>query len=149
MITRLLAGGAALVMSAGIASADYSLTILHTNDFHDRFEPISRFNNNCRAGDNEEGKCFGGMARMVTAIEARKARHDNVLIVDAGDQFQGTLFFQYYAGDVQAEMMNMVGYDAMAVGNHEFNNGPAGPRAVRRTGEFPGSHVECRSVRRA
>lgn len=66
------------------------------------------------------------MARVVTAINEARARHDNTLVVDAGDQFQGTLFFQVYAGDVQAEMMNIVGYDAMAVGNHEFNNGPEG-----------------------
>lgn len=126
MLTRLMMGTAAFALSATAALADYSITILHTNDFHDRFEPISRFDNTCRPGDNEEGKCFGGAARMVTAIADAKARSDNWLLLDAGDQFQGTLFFQYYAGDAQAEIMNSIGYDAMAVGNHEFNNGPAG-----------------------
>ena len=126
MFTRFFASAAALAFSAGMASADYSITILHTNDFHDRFEPISRFNSGCKEEDNLEGKCFGGAARMVTAISDAKARHDNWLLLDAGDQFQGTLFFQYYKGDVQAEMMNKLGFDAMAVGNHEFNNGPEG-----------------------
>lgn len=126
MMTRILASCAALALSTGAAIADYSITILHTNDFHDRFEPISRFNSGCKEEDNLEGKCFGGAARMVTAIADAKARHDNWLLLDAGDQFQGTLFFQYYKGDVQAEMMNKLGFDAMAVGNHEFNNGPDG-----------------------
>ncbi|MEL7460749.1 MAG: bifunctional metallophosphatase/5'-nucleotidase [Pseudomonadota bacterium] len=126
MLTRLMMGTAALALSATAAAADYQLTILHTNDFHDRFEPISRFNSTCRPDDNTEGKCFGGAARLVTAITEAKGRHDNVLLLDAGDQFQGTLFFQFYAGSVQAEVMNQLGYDAMAVGNHEFNNGPEG-----------------------
>ena len=55
----------------------------------------------------------------------------------AGDQFQGTLFFQYYKGDVQAEVMNTIGYDAMAVGNHEFNNGPEGLAAFVKKVNFP------------
>ncbi|MEO1239481.1 MAG: bifunctional metallophosphatase/5'-nucleotidase [Pseudomonadota bacterium] len=126
MLTRLMTGAAAFALCATAAAADYKLTILHTNDFHDRFEPISRFNSTCRPDDNTEGKCFGGAARLVTAINDAKARHDNVLLVDAGDQFQGTLFFQFYEGSVQAEVMNKLGYDAMAVGNHEFNNGPEG-----------------------
>ncbi len=137
MLNRLMMGAAALALSAGAAAAEYSITVLHTNDFHDRFEPISRFNSGCGEEDNAEGKCFGGAARMVTAIEAAKARHDNWILLDAGDQFQGTLFFQYYAGDVQAEMMNKLGYDAMAVGNHEFNNGPEGLASFVQKVEFP------------
>ncbi|MEM9972206.1 MAG: metallophosphoesterase, partial [Pseudomonadota bacterium] len=137
MLTRFLTGAAALALSAGAASAEYSITILHTNDFHDRFEPISRFNSGCDEEDNLAGECFGGAARMVTAIEAAKARNDNWLLLDAGDQFQGTLFFQFYAGDVQAEMMTKLGYDAMAVGNHEFNNGPEGLAAFVEKVDFP------------
>ncbi|MEM9344444.1 MAG: 5'-nucleotidase C-terminal domain-containing protein [Pseudomonadota bacterium] len=137
MLARLLTGAAALALSAGAASAEYTITILHTNDFHDRFEPISRFDSTCSPEDNEAGECFGGAARMVTAIEAAKGRHDNWLLLDAGDQFQGTLFFQYYNGDVQAELMNQIGYDAMAVGNHEFNNGPEGLAAFVEKVEFP------------
>ncbi len=137
MLTRLMLGAAALALSATAAAADYKITVLHTNDFHDRFEPISRFNSTCRPDDNTEGKCFGGAARLVTAITEAKARHDNVLLVDAGDQFQGTLFFQFYGGDVQAEIMNKIGYDAMAVGNHEFNNGPEGLLNFVSKAEFP------------
>ncbi|MXQ09605.1 multifunctional 2',3'-cyclic-nucleotide 2'-phosphodiesterase/5'-nucleotidase/3'-nucleotidase [Alphaproteobacteria bacterium GH1-50] len=133
----LLAGAAALALSTGVAAADYSITILHTNDFHDRFEPISRFNSGCSEEDNAAGECFGGAARMVTAIADAKARNENWLLLDAGDQFQGTLFFQYYKGDVQAEIMNKLGFDAMAVGNHEFNNGPEGLASFVEKVEFP------------
>lgn len=137
MLARLLTSAAALTVMTGMAMADYTITILHTNDFHDRFEPISKYDSGCSAEDNDAGECFGGMARMVTAIEAAKARHENYLLVDAGDQFQGTLFFQYYVGDISAEMMNGLGYDAMAVGNHEFNKGPEGLAAFVQAANFP------------
>ncbi|MEM9425896.1 MAG: bifunctional metallophosphatase/5'-nucleotidase [Pseudomonadota bacterium] len=137
MIKKLLMGGAVLAVSAPMALAEYSITILHTNDFHDRFEPINRFDSSCSEEDNAEGKCFGGMARIVTAVEAAKARHDNFLLVDAGDMFQGTLFYQFYRGDVAAEMMNKMGYDAMAVGNHEFNHGPESLASFVEKAEFP------------
>jgi len=137
MLARILASSAALALTAGIAQADYTLTILHTNDFHDRFEPISRFDSGCSAEDNDEGKCFGGSARLITAIEAAKARAENHLLVDGGDQFQGTLFYTFYKGDVAAEMMNKMGYHAMAVGNHEFNHGPETLRAFIDAVDFP------------
>ncbi|MEM9967343.1 MAG: bifunctional metallophosphatase/5'-nucleotidase [Pseudomonadota bacterium] len=124
---RVLTGAAALAIMAGAASADTSLTILHTNDFHDRFEPISRFDSTCGAEDNAEGKCFGGIARMITAIgDARERVGDNVLLLDAGDQFQGSLFYTQYGGALAAEFMTLLDYDAMAVGNHEFDDGPEG-----------------------
>ena len=106
MSFRLLTSVAALALSAGAASADYSLTILHTNDFHDRFEPISKYDSTCSSEDNTEGKCFGGIARLVTAIEAARAGAEgDVLLLDAGDQFQGSLFFTQYGGDLAAEFM--------------------------------------------
>ncbi|MEO0390048.1 MAG: 5'-nucleotidase C-terminal domain-containing protein [Pseudomonadota bacterium] len=128
---------AALTLSAGVASADYTLTILHTNDFHARFEPISRFDSGCSEEDNTEGKCFGGSARVMTAISEAKARSNNWMLLDGGDQFQGTLFFTYYKGMLAAEMMNQMGYTAMTVGNHEFNHGPDVLRGFAETVEFP------------
>ena len=124
MNTRLMTTAAAVALSATAAQADYSLTILHTNDFHARFEPISRFDSSCGAEDNAEGKCFGGSARLVTAIADARARSNNSILVDGGDQFQGTLFYTYYKGALAAEMMNKLGYDGMTVGNHEFDDGP-------------------------
>ena len=105
---RLTQTVAALALTAGAASADYSLTILHTNDFHARFEPISKYDSGCGSEDNAEGKCFGGSARLVTAIADAKARSNNSILVDGGDQFQGTLFYTYYKGALAAEMMNKV-----------------------------------------
>jgi 5'-nucleotidase len=116
----------AAALSAGAAQADFSLTILHINDFHSRIEPISRFDNTCAAADDAEGKCFGGVARLKTALEARRAALGNtpVLTLDAGDQFQGSLFYSTYKGAAEAEFMAQMGFDAMAVGNHEFDDGP-------------------------
>jgi len=126
MIKNLLLSGAALAVSAPMAMADFSVVILHTNDFHARFEPISKFDSGCSAEDNAAGECFGGSARLVTGVEAARQRAGNtpVLLVDGGDQFQGTLFYTYYKGALAAEMMNKLGYDAMTVGNHEFDDGP-------------------------
>ncbi|SPF77916.1 bifunctional metallophosphatase/5'-nucleotidase [Pseudoprimorskyibacter insulae] len=137
MSVRLLASAAALALSAGVASADYSLTILHTNDFHARFEPISKYDSGCSAEDNTEGKCFGGSARLVTAVEAARARSNNSILVDGGDQFQGTLFYTYYKGKLAAEMMNKLGYDGMTVGNHEFDDGPEVLRGFMDAVSFP------------
>ncbi|SFT81339.1 bifunctional metallophosphatase/5'-nucleotidase [Sedimentitalea nanhaiensis] len=137
MLTRLLTCAAALGLTAGVATADYALTILHTNDFHARFEPISKYDSGCDPADNAEGKCFGGIARLVTAIADARARSDTSILVDGGDQFQGTLFYTYYKGKVAAEMMNKLGYDAMTVGNHEFDDGPAVLRGFMDAVDFP------------
>ncbi|NKB28672.1 MAG: multifunctional 2',3'-cyclic-nucleotide 2'-phosphodiesterase/5'-nucleotidase/3'-nucleotidase [Rhodobacteraceae bacterium] len=137
MNTRLMTTAAAFALAATTAQADYSLTILHTNDFHARFEPISRFDSGCGAEDNAEGKCFGGSARLVTAIADARARSNNSILVDGGDQFQGTLFYTYYKGALAAEMMNKLGYDGMTVGNHEFDDGPEVLRGFANTINFP------------
>ena len=137
MKARLMTGAAALAVSAGMAAADYSLTILHTNDFHARFEPISKYDSGCGEEDNAEGKCFGGSARLMTAVTEARARNENTILVDGGDQFQGTLFYTYYKGKLAAEMMNKLGYDAMTVGNHEFDDGPEVLRGFTDALKFP------------
>jgi 5'-nucleotidase len=134
---RFLLSAAAFGLTAGMASADYTLTILHTNDFHARFEPISRFDGPCAAEDNTAGECFGGTARLVTAIEEARARSNNSILVDGGDQFQGTLFYTQYKGQLAAEMMNKLNYDGMTVGNHEFDDGPEVLAAFMATVNFP------------
>lgn len=123
---------APLVISAIVATmlsptvlAESGITILHTNDFHSRVEPISKYDSPCSTEDNAEGKCFGGYARLVTAVEAARSRNPNALLVDGGDQFQGSLFYTYYKGKTAAEIMNRLQYDGMTVGNHEFDDGPA------------------------
>jgi 5'-nucleotidase len=137
MISRIMTTSCALALSAGAAAADYSLTILHTNDFHARFEPISRFDSGCSAEDNAAGECFGGTARLVTAIAEARARSNNAILVDGGDQFQGTLFYTYYKGAAAAEFMNKLGYDGMTVGNHEFDDGPEVLKGFMDSVNFP------------
>jgi 5'-nucleotidase len=122
-MSRLLAT-TALILCAAPALADTTLTILHTNDFHDRFEPITGNDNTCNAEDNAAGECFGGSARLVTALAEARARNPDSILVDGGDQFQGTLFYTQYKGTMTAEFMNRLGYEAMTVGNHEFDDGP-------------------------
>jgi len=128
-----------LFSQSSIAAHDkvYEITILHTNDFHARFRPISKYDNNCSAKNNATGKCFGGTARLISAIEDARASHSNTILLDGGDQFQGTLFYTMYKGKVAAEMMNKLEYDGMAVGNHEFDDGPETLRAFMDTVDFP------------
>ncbi|MFM2280388.1 MAG: hypothetical protein RLZZ444_2619, partial [Pseudomonadota bacterium] len=121
-------GASALAISAGSAFADYELNILHINDYHSRIEAINKFDSTCSAEEEGKNECFGGIARMKTAIEtARNAitgAKGNVLVLDAGDQSQGSLFYSQYKTAAIAEFMNGIGFDAMAVGNHEFDDGP-------------------------
>ena len=128
MSYRLLSSAAALALTAGVAQADYTLHVIHINDLHSRIEPINRFDSTCSAEDNAAGECFGGVARVKTMIDQLRAELDgqNVIVVDAGDQYQGSLMYTTYKGDVEAEMMEKIGFDVMAVGNHEFDDGDEG-----------------------
>jgi len=126
---------AALIGSA--AQAETTVTILHTNDFHSRVEPVSKYDSACSAEDNAAGECFGGYARLITAVKEARERNPDALLVDGGDQFQGSLFYTYYKGEVAAEIMNTLAYDGMTVGNHEFDDGPEVLRGFMETVEFP------------
>ena len=134
---RLLLPALLAAAVAAPAQADFQLTILHTNDFHSRIEPVNKYNSGCSSEDAAENKCFGGSARLITAIRERRAAAPNSILVDGGDQFQGSLFYTQYMGQAEAEMMNALGYDAMTVGNHEFDDGPEVLRAFMETIEFP------------
>ncbi|MEO1790313.1 MAG: metallophosphoesterase, partial [Pseudomonadota bacterium] len=141
MLARLMTSAAVLAISAGAASAEYTLHVLHINDLHSRIEPINRFDSTCAAEDNEAGECFGGVARVATKInelrDALAAAGENVIVLDAGDQFQGSMMYTTYKGAVEAEFMNVIGFDAMAVGNHEFDDGPEKLAEFVNAVEFP------------
>ncbi|KAM9842936.1 snake venom 5'-nucleotidase-like [Aulostomus maculatus] len=103
-------------------SFTFEVTILHTNDNHARIEETSVDSGKCPDG----GPCFAGVARRFTKVSEIRRKEKNVLFVDAGDQFQGTVWFNFYKGAEAAHFMNKLGYDAMAFGNHEFDNGVDG-----------------------
>ena len=117
-----------LAITASSAFADFTLNILHINDLHSRIEAINKFDSTCSEKEAAENACFGGVARVHTKINERRAalkgEGKNVLVLDAGDQFQGSLFYSTFKGKAEQEFMNGIGFDAMAVGNHEFDDGP-------------------------
>ncbi|MCY4052148.1 MAG: bifunctional metallophosphatase/5'-nucleotidase [Gammaproteobacteria bacterium] len=113
------------------------LTILHTSDLHARIEPINQHNNTCTEKEISEQICFGGYARLATAIQTERDKSKHTILVDAGDQFQGSLFFTYYQGQALVELMNMVRYDGMTTGNHEFVLGPEGLNRFIQQTKFP------------
>ena len=138
---RLLLSSAAMLGFASAAQADYVLHVLHTNDFHSRIEPINAFDSTCDAETLAKAECFGGVARLKAAIDARRdairAEGGNVIVLDAGDQYQGSLFYTTYKGRDTVEFMNAIGYDAMSLGNHEFDDGPEGAAVLLDGVQFP------------
>ena len=113
--------GTALVGMGGLSLSSFDsakskhLTILHTNDVHSHIDPFP--------ADHARNPGLGGVARRATLIESIKREHQNVLILDAGDSFQGTPYFNYYGGELEFKLMNMMGYHATTIGNHEFDSG--------------------------
>ena len=121
-----------IVLSSGSAFADYELNILHINDLHSRIESINKFDSTCSAEEESKNECFGGVARLKAAIDAerQKLAGKNVLLLNAGDNFQGSLFYTTYKGAAEAEFLNLMKFDAMTVGNHEFDFCPLGAPAT-------------------
>jgi 5'-nucleotidase / UDP-sugar diphosphatase len=126
---RVLLGVSALALTAGFAvpaQADFSLTILHFNDFHSRFESITGTDSNCSPDGEAARECFGGIARLKTAIDQERQglAGSNVLLLSAGDEFQGSLFYSHYKSQIVSDFLNELDIDVAATGNHEFDDGP-------------------------
>ncbi|KAM9665444.1 5'-nucleotidase [Trichechus inunguis] len=117
-VLQFLALSALLWPTAGA----WELTILHTNDVHSRLEQTSQDSGKCV----NASLCVGGVARLFTKVQQIRNAEPNVLLLDAGDQYQGTLWFTVYKGAEVVHFMNALSYDAMALGNHEFDNGVEG-----------------------
>jgi len=118
---------AALLAWSGPLSAaarHYSLTILHTNDIHARMAEFNKFGQTCSDDEAARGECFGGYPRIAAAIESERKKGGNILLLDAGDQFQGTLFYTLLKGRPSRECLNFLKYNAATLGNHEFDDGP-------------------------
>lgn len=99
------------------------LTILHTNDTHSQVEP--------------KANGLGGYARRMGLIAEERKADPNLLLVDAGDFCQGTPYFNIYHGRVEINAMNWMRYDAVTLGNHEFDNGLDTLAQVLKTAHFP------------
>ena len=109
--------------------SEHHLTILHTNDQHSRIEP---FDAGYTKNPNQ-----GGFARRASLIEKFRKENSNVLLLDSGDTFQGTPYFNFFGGELEFKLMSMMGYDASTMGNHDFDNGLEGFKKVQPNAKFP------------
>lgn len=126
---------AALVSIGGFTLSSFAntpkttkITILHTNDVHSHIDPFGP----------EDGRNAnkGGVARRASLIEAIRTENPNTLLLDAGDIFQGTPYFNYYGGELEFKLMSKLKYDAATIGNHDFDNGIDGLYAQLPHAEF-------------
>ncbi|PRX49665.1 bifunctional metallophosphatase/5'-nucleotidase [Salegentibacter salegens] len=104
------------------------ITILHTNDVHSHIEPFG--------SDDSRNPNMGGVARRATLIQQVRNENPNTLLLDAGDIFQGTPYFNFYGGELEFKLMSKMKYDAATIGNHDFDNGIDGLYAQLPHAEF-------------
>ncbi len=93
----------------------HKVTLLHTNDVHSRIEPFPL------DGGKNQGKA--GIAKRAALIRKIRQEEKEVLLLDAGDMFQGTPYFNYFGGEIEMKLMSKMGYDAATIGNHDFDGG--------------------------
>ena len=126
--TLLTLGGLSLSSFASNSSVK-KITILHTNDVHSHIDPFP--------ATDPRNPNMGGVARRAAIIEQiRREEEFNVLLLDAGDIFQGTPYFNYYGGELEYKLMSMMKYDLVTIGNHDFDNGIDGLLAQMPHAEF-------------
>ena len=106
------------------------LFILHTSDTHSRIEPIS-----AEAADEYAG--MGGVVRRAGFVKQFRGKHPDMLLLDCGDISQGTPYYNFFKGELEVKMMNLMGYDAMTIGNHEFDFGLENMAELFRMADFP------------
>ncbi|ETN67025.1 5' nucleotidase [Anopheles darlingi] len=124
-LISLLLFTASLVATIGSAQELFPLSIVHINDFHARFEEVNAASVTCDAAVSGE-QCVGGYARTVTVVKRLLAERPNAIYLNAGDNFQGTLWYNIHRWNATTEFLNMLPADAMTIGNHEFDNGVEG-----------------------
>ncbi|MGO4822115.1 MULTISPECIES: bifunctional metallophosphatase/5'-nucleotidase [unclassified Flavobacterium] len=121
-IEKTAAGTAMLGLGLSLSSFKTTelkkITILHTNDVHSHIDPFP--------ADHPRNANMGGVARRAALIENIRKENPNVLLLDAGDIFQGTPYFNYYGGELEFKLMSMMQYDLSTIGNHDFDNGIEG-----------------------
>jgi len=112
-----------------VAASDAKLVILHTNDMHSRIDPFPE-------SDKQWGG-LGGMARRAAMIEQIRKQEPHVLLLDSGDIWQGTPYFNFFGGELEYKLMSQMGYDATTFGNHDFDNGLEGLQKQLPNAGFP------------
>ncbi|KAJ8711860.1 hypothetical protein PYW08_008814 [Mythimna loreyi] len=120
---RLLLLFSHVVLFSAQSASEYELNILHYNDFHARFVETSPAGTICNPTAHP---CIGGFARLATLVRERLASEPDSLLLNAGDSFQGTIWYNILRWNVTQEFMNMLPHDAHVLGNHEFDNGIEG-----------------------
>ncbi|MDD6864001.1 MAG: metallophosphatase [Prevotella sp.] len=114
-----------------VAKAQKQIVILHTNDTHSTIEPVSRYSKVKEAA----GKA--GCVRRATMVKQLREQNPDILLFDSGDFSQGSTFYTMYKGDVEVGLMNIMGYDAATIGNHEFDFGLDNLARLARQAKFP------------
>lgn len=104
------------------------ITILHTNDTHSQIDPLPT--------NDKVYPDKGGVARRATLVKRARKQNANTLLIDAGDVFQGTPYFNFYKGEVEYKSMSLIGYDVGTLGNHDFDNGVDGLAAAMKFANF-------------
>ncbi len=122
-VTNSFAGGAYIGMGGlSLNSCNFHkssrITILHTNDVHSHLDPFPKGHNSFPN--------MGGIARRATLIQKIREENPYTLLLDAGDIFQGTPYFNFYGGELEFKLMSMLNYDVATIGNHDFDNGIEG-----------------------
>ncbi|SIT92000.1 metallophosphoesterase [Pontibacter indicus] len=118
-----------LPFSAEAAREGIRLTILHTNDQHSRIDPFP--------DDGRKYGGMGGMARRASLIKSIRQQEPNVLLLDSGDIWQGTPYFNFFEGELEYKLMTQMGYDAATLGNHDFDIGLEGLQKQLPLAGFP------------
>lgn len=108
-----------------------SLTLVHTSDTHSCIEPISPHDIKPEQADK------GGYIRRVSLIGDLRREHSNMLLLDCGDFSQGSVYYSLFKGEVEVQLMNLMGYDACTIGNHEFDCGMENMARLFRMAKFP------------
>lgn len=101
-------------------NGNYNISFYHINDVHAHLDQFSSSGTDCT---NPAKGCYGGYSRVKTIINETRPSHKDSLVLNCGDEFQGTMFFSYYGGEKIAETLNQIGFDGMTLGNHEWDKG--------------------------
>ncbi|XP_039277321.1 apyrase [Nilaparvata lugens] len=126
----------AVFLFFGSVHCDLNLQILHINDFHARFEPVdAQYSSRCRQG--EESTCVGGVSRIYSLTKKIKDQFSNTLVLNAGDNYQGTLWYTLFKWNVTAEFLGKVPFDVNVVGNHDFDDTISGLIPFLKNVPFP------------